>query len=97
VPADADALSFAPGIDVVTDGIHNAGHLVSWNPGIVDAGEGPVFHKRVAVADAARLDANAYLVGSGFGNGDVDNFEGAACFGYLNGLHRGHKRSLTVD
>ena len=43
--------------------------------GILEAGKRALFHKGVAVANAAGLHPNPNLVGVGIGNGQVDEFK----------------------
>jgi hypothetical protein len=67
VPAEADAVANLEDGDIGADGIDDSGDLVAGAAGILNAGPQAFLGEHVAVADAAGLDANAYLAGAGRG------------------------------
>src|SRR2546421_106390 len=60
VPTNSDPLRFGPAHDAGADRINNAGDLMSRNSRILNTREGALFGKRVAMADATRLDLDAH-------------------------------------
>jgi hypothetical protein len=87
--ADADALPDAPRRHCIADRVDPPDDLVPRDPGIGDAGELPLDGGGVAVADAACLDANAYLGRSRCRNGLLDELESSGC-NHLNCSERVH-------
>ena len=64
MPADADPLPHCPSHDTRSDRIDDAGDFVPRDSGVLNAGEGSLFGKRVAVADASGLDLDSYRAGA---------------------------------
>ena len=67
-PANAHACAVLPALDVRSDGVDDADDLVAGDSGIGDPRHGALNGEGVAVADAAGVDADSYLVGAGFGH-----------------------------
>src|ERR1700733_1277410 len=67
-PADAYALADAEAFDARTEGLDDANDLVAGNARMLDEGKELLHRQRVAVADAAGLDADQNLLGAGCGN-----------------------------
>jgi hypothetical protein len=85
VPAEADALAGLEKGDVGANGVDDAGDLVAGGAGILDAGPMAFFGERVAMADAAGVDANADLARTGLGEFFFYELERTAGGGYLHG------------
>ncbi len=86
-PADADPLAGLPGGDVGADGVDPPGDLVSRHRGVVHAGKGAGGDEGVAMADAAGLDLDAYLAGTGLRYRPFDELEGGVRLGDLDDAH----------
>src|SRR5215471_10686914 len=72
--------------------------IVAWDPGIGEPGPEPILDHHVAVADAARVDLDAYLVALRLGNRALDELEVASRLGHLHGLHGCHRiSSASLD
>src|SRR5215510_13282939 len=63
--ADADPLADLPTANAGSHRVNAPDDLVAWNTRIRDAGETSLDCRGVRVANTARLDANAHLVGAG--------------------------------
>ena len=85
MPAQAHALAGFEERHVGADGIDDAGDFMAGNARILDAGPMTQLGKRIAVANAAGLDANANLAGAGLGKLLLDEFECSAGGGNLHG------------
>ena len=64
-PPDAGARAHAPALDALADRVDCADHLVTGNARVSDARHEAFDGQRIAVADAAGLDANAHFLGAG--------------------------------
>jgi hypothetical protein len=60
MPADPDPLPGFPANDPWANRVNDAGDFVSRDSGILDPRKGPLFGKRVAVADTARLHLDTH-------------------------------------
>ncbi len=85
MPAEADALANFKERDVGADGIDDAGHLMAGNTRVSEAGPIAELGERIAVANAAGLNANANVAGAGIGKLLLDKFECSAGSGNLHG------------
>src|SRR5438105_3222017 len=87
VPADTNPLAGLPLGYVGTDCVDAPGDFVAGDSGILHARPAGFLHDRVAVADAAGLDFDAYLAAAGLGSWAFDDFEIAAGLADLDCFH----------
>ena len=85
VPAEADALAGLEEGDVGADGVDDPGDFVAGGAGELDAGPVAFFGERVAVADAAGMNADTHVAGAGLGKFLFDELERTAGGGDLHG------------
>jgi len=85
VPAKADALAWLEERNVRTDGVDDAGDFVAGGAGKLDSGPLAFLGKRVAVADAAGMDADADVSRAGLGEFFFDELKRTAGGGDLHG------------
>src|SRR5262245_43399380 len=86
-PADADSLARAPVGHLRSHGIDAAGDLVTGDGGKVDPGKSARDHVRIAIADAARLDLDPRLAGSGLRYRPLHELERRIRLRHLNDAH----------
>ena len=67
-PADADALPDCPAMNLRSNRVDDADHLMAGNARILDAGKKALDGDEIAVADAAGLHADAHLAGARLGH-----------------------------
>src|SRR5208282_160513 len=96
VPANADALAFFPCGDAGAHFIDHAGHFVSGDARVRDAGEKAVLGDHIAVTHAACLDVNPHLSRARLGNFALHDFEIRSCLRYLHRFHLWHGHSLPL-
>ena len=89
VPTDADPLALGPADDAGADRIDDSGDLMSRNSRVLNTREGPFLGQRVAMADAARLDLDAYPPGGRLRNLSFDKLKGTI---RLSNMHDAHLR-----
>jgi hypothetical protein len=87
MPTDTDSLINRPRGNVGTHGIEASGDLMTGHPRILKPGPQTFFDQRVAMANPACLDLEAYLCGTGLGNVAFDEFPIATCFADLRCFH----------
>ena len=85
VPAEAHTLAGLKERHIGTDGVDDPGNFMAGNARILDAGPMTQLGKRIAMADAAGLNANANVAGAGIGKLLLDEFECSAGGGDLHG------------
>lgn len=86
-PADADPLADAPRGDVGAKLVDPSGDLVAGDGRIMDVGENARGDIGIAMADAAGLDLDAHLAGSGLGRWALHKLEGGIRLGDLDDTH----------
>src|SRR6266542_1321414 len=96
VPADPDAIPHGPAGNVAAERIDRSGDLVPGNARIGDARPVSFDRQEIAVADAARLDANPDLPGTGFGHFALDRLQGCSRPGNLDRTHLRHESSSPI-
>jgi hypothetical protein len=67
MPAEAYTLPRLEERHIRSYGVHHAGYFMAGNARICDAGKNAKLGDRIAVTDAAGLDADAYLSGTRLG------------------------------
>jgi hypothetical protein len=85
VPTETNALAYFEERDIGADGIDYGGDLMAGYAWVLNAGPIAELGERIAVANAAGLDANANVAGPGLGELFLDEFKCAACGGDLHG------------
>ena len=90
VPADADALADLPWTDFRANRIDGTGDLVAGHDREAYAGKEAVLGEHIAVADATSRHLDAHLPRSRLGNVAIDQLEGPAGAGNLDGSHLCH-------
>ena len=96
-PADARARAHCPALDALAERLDDADHLVAGNARILDARHETLHGENIAVADAARLHANAHLLPARERNVPLLRLQWSA--GPLDD-HRAHSRhvcSLSIE
>jgi hypothetical protein len=91
VPTEADALAYFEERDIGADRIDDAGDFMAGDARVLNAGPIAELGERIAVADAAGLDANANMAGAGAGFREFFFYElkSAARGGNLHGTTSG--------
>ena len=84
VPADSGALADTPLRDFLTHRIDQADDFVARHDGVLEARPMAFFAKRVAVTNAARLDADTDVTSAGCGHFSGNDFEWGARSADLN-------------
>src|SRR5262245_18010298 len=95
VPADADAIPLLPPRDAGADRVDRPGDLMPWNPRMLDAGERPLLHEGVAVADASRFDPDANRSGARLGDRALEGLERSVRARDLDDSHLRHGASFS--
>jgi len=90
VPADSNALAFPPFLHARAEFVDHAGHFVSWDARIGNAGEKAFLRNHVAVTDSTSLDADSYVSRSWLRNFSFHDFEIRPCLWHLHGFHFRH-------
>ena len=96
VPAHADALAFFPDCDAGAGFVDDACYFMARNARVGNAGKEAVFRGLITETDAAGLDADTHLGGSGGRNFAFLNFEGCSGFCYYRCFHFWHESSFWL-
>jgi hypothetical protein len=97
VPADSDALAFAPTHDAGADRINDSSDLVSGYSRVLNTRVGSFLGQRVAMADATRLDLDTNLSDSRLRNFSFDKFKGTIGLGNLHDAHLRHRSPFNLE
>jgi hypothetical protein len=90
MPSHADSLAGLPLRDFGADRVNASGDLMAWHSRILKPWPEPFFHERVAVANAAGFDLDAYLTAIRLGRGALDQIEISTGLADLDGFHCRH-------
>ena len=95
MPTDSDPLTLGPAHDACADRINNSGNLMSRDSRVLNTWEGTLLGQRVAVADATRLDLDAYPPGGRLRNFTFDKFKLTIRLSNLDDAHLLHELSFS--
>src|SRR5258708_3924829 len=90
VPADSNPLAFLPFLHARAHLVDHAGHFVSWDTRIGNAGEKAILGNNVAVTDSTSLDADPYVPRSWLRNFSLHAFKVCSGLRHLHGFHFRH-------
>src|SRR6266851_819805 len=90
VPADSNPLAFLPFLHARAHLVDHAGHFVSWDARISNAGEKAFLGNHVTVTDSTGLDADTYLPRSWLRNFSFYDFKICSGLRHLHGFHFRH-------
>src|SRR5262252_3199266 len=97
VPADTDALTGLPDLDVGAHDVDAPRDLVPRDARVREPGPEPILDEHVAVTDAAGLDLDAHLMTLRVGNRTLHELEVTARLGHLDRLHGWHCVSSATE
>src|SRR5580700_2036874 len=90
VPADSNPLTFLPFLHARAHLVDHAGHFVSWDARIGNAGEKAFLSNHVTVTDSTSLDADPYVPRSWLRNFSLHDFKVCSGLRHLHGFHFRH-------
>src|SRR5258705_13943190 len=94
VPADSHPLAFLPFLHARAHFIDHAGHFVSGDPRVCNAGEKAFLRDHIAVTDATSLHLNPHMSRARLWYFSLHDFKVRSRPGYLHGFHFRHLSSL---
>jgi hypothetical protein len=90
MPADSNALALPPFLYARAEFIDYAGHFVSWDARIANAGEKAFLGDHIAMADSTGLHVNPHMARARLRNFSFHDFEIGPCLWHLHDFHFRH-------